>query len=427
MFEPELEKMEVKKLKLLQEKRCLKQVSYAYKNVPFYRKKFDETGLIPKDIKSLADVGRVPFTMKDDLRDHYPYGILAVPLDRIGAFHSSSGTTGIPTVVSYTARDVETWSRLMARTFTAAGAKPGDIVQNAYGYGLFTGGLGFHYGALKSGCAVLPIASGNTRRQLKMMKDLKTTILCATPSYTMFLSEAARDEGYDPHEDFNLRITLCGAEPWSEEMRKMIQSRLGVKAHDCYGLSEIYGPGVAVECDKQDGLHIWADEFYAETIDPETGEVLPPGTNGELVITMLNREAMPLLRYRTGDICVVNWEECQCGRTHPKIMRVTGRCDDMLIVRGMNVFPSQVEDVLFGVPGIGCEYQIIVDRDILDCLTIKVELAENFSGDKNNLKNDVIKILAAWVGVNAQIELLDYNSLPRTEGKAKRVIDLREQ
>jgi phenylacetate-CoA ligase len=259
------------------------------------------------------------------------------------------------------------------------------------------------------------------------MKDLKTTIFCATPSYTMFLSEVAKEEGYTPSEDFNLKIVLCGAEPWSEEMRKKIQEGLGVKAHDCYGLSEIYGPGVAVECEKQDGLHIWADEFYAEVIDPDTGEVKQPGTRGELVITMLNREAMPLLRYRTRDICEMNWEKCECGRTHPRIMRVTGRSDDMLIVRGVNVFPSQVEDILLGIPGIGSEYQIIVDRDILDCLTIKVELAEDFSGDKGVLRKETVKTLEAWVCVKAAVELLDYNTLPRTEGKAKRVIDLRKK
>ncbi|MFC2166004.1 phenylacetate--CoA ligase family protein [Acidobacteriota bacterium] len=427
MFEPELETLEIEKLKSLQAEKVRRQIRYAYENIPFYKKKFDEKGLDPDDINSVEDVEKIPFTVKDDLRDHYPYGILAVSMDRILEFHSSSGTTGVPTVVSYTAKDVKVWSRLMARTFAAAGAKAGDIAQNAYGYGLFTGGMGFHYGALELGCAVLPIASGNTRRQLKMMKDLKITILCATPSYAMFLSEAAKEEGYNPSKDFNLKVALCGAEPWSEEMRKKIQERLGVKAYDCYGLSEIYGPGVAVECEQQHGLHIWADEFYAEVIDPETGEVRQSGKSGELVLTMLNREAMPLLRYRTGDICEVNWDKCQCGRTHPRIMRVTGRSDDMLIVRGMNIFPSQIEDILFGIPGIGSEYQIVVDRDILDFLMIKVELAEDFSGDRDALKNEAVKSLAAWVGVKAMVELLDYNTLPRAEGKAKRVVDLREK
>lgn len=420
--------MEVEKLRQLQEEKMLKMIKYAYDNVELYKKKFDEKGLKPEDIKSLEDVSKVPFTVKDDLRDHYPYGILAVPLEKIIEFHASSGTTGIPTVVSYTQQDLDTWGRMMARTFAAGGCEPGDIVQNSYGYGLFTGGLGFHYGAERLGCAVLPTASGNTQRQLKMMKDLKTAALCATPSYTMFLAEACKKYGYNPSEDFpNLKVALCGAEPWSEEMRKEIQERLNIKAIDCYGMSELYGPGVAVECEYQNGLHIQADEFYPETIDPETGEVLPPGSKGELVITMLTREAMPLLRYRTKDVCIVDWTKCQCGRTQPRIMRITGRSDDMLIVGGVNVFPSQIEDILLKVPGIGTEYQIIVDRDILDKMVIKAEVSEDFDGDREALKKKAAEALTASFTLKANLELVDYNTLPRSEGKAKRVIDMRKQ
>ncbi len=422
-----LDSLTTEEIKQIQTEKFVKMVRYAYENVPLYKRKLDEAGITPDDIQSLDDAYKVPFTVKNDLRDHYPYGITAVPLDKIVEFHASSGTTGIPTVVSYTQNDMEVWAMNMARCYYAAGTTPEDIVQNAYGYGLFTGGLGFHYGAEKLGCAVIPIATGNTKRQLKMMKDLKSNVLAATPSYATFLIEAAKAEGYNPKEDFDLKIGMFGAEPWSDEMRKNIEKDLGIKAQDCYGMSELYGPGVAGECEHQCGLHIWSDEFYAETIDPDTGDVLPPGTKGELVITMLSREAMPLLRYRTKDVCIVNWDKCQCGRSHPRIMRITGRSDDMLIIGGVNVFPSQVEDVLLSVPGIGDQYQIIVDRDLLDKLYIKVEVAPDFTGDRTKLLTEAGEIIRATLALKAKIELMEPGTLPRSEGKAQRVIDHRKK
>ena len=427
MFQPKIEKMTRKEIETLQKKRLLNMIKYAYKNVPLYKHKFKEANITPDSIKKPSDMHKIPFTVKDDLRDHYPYGIMAVPLKKIIEFHASSGTTGIPTVVSYTQRDLNRWSELMARTYACAGCKPDDIVQNAYGYGLFTGGLGFHYGAERLGCAVLPTATGNTKRQLKMMVDLKTTVLASTPSYAIYLMEGAKEEKIDLRKDTKVRIGMFGAEPWSEEMRRTIQDEWGIKAQDVYGMSELYGPGVAAECQYQDGLHIWSDEFYTETIDPDTGEVLAPGEKGEMVVTMLTREAMPLLRYRTKDLCVINWEKCQCGRSHPRIMRIKGRSDDMLIIGGVNVFPSQIEDVLLKVPGIGDQYQIIVDRDLLDKLAIKVEVSPEFKGDRKKLLEEASETLTATLTVRANIELLDPGTLPRSEGKAKRVIDLRKQ
>jgi len=431
MYSPEIESMRTEEIRRLQEERFVKMVRYAYENAPLYKKRFQAKGITPDDVKSLEDAHKVPFTVKNDLRDHYPYGILAVPIERVVRFHASSGTTGTPTVVSYTEHDMDVWTTNMARAYAAAGATKADIVQNAYGYGLFTGGLGFHYGAERLGCAVVPTATGNTQRQLRMMKDFKTTVLCATPSYATFLGEAARKAGLDPLRDFNLKIGMFGAEPWSEEQRLHIQESLGLKAIDNYGMSELYGPGVAVECPEQNGLHIWGDEFYVETINPDTGEVLEPGKKGEMVITMLTREAMPLLRYRTKDICVINWEECACGRSHPRIMRITGRSDDMLIVGGVNVFPSQIESVLLDTPGIGDQYQIIVDRDILDHLYVKAEVDAgtwNSPGfNKESLAKKVSENLTAVLTLRAKVELMEPGALPRTEGKAKRVIDLRKQ
>jgi phenylacetate-CoA ligase len=430
MYEPDLETMKLDEIKSLQNERIVKMVRYAHDNVPFYKKKFKEAGISPDDIKSTADIHNVPFTMKDDLRDHYPYGILAIPREDVVRFHSSSGTTGIPTVVSYTQNDLDTWSKLMARAISRTGVKKGDIMQNIYGYGLFTGGLGFHYGAELLGVSVIPTSTGNTKRQLKIAKDMKSTTLACTPSYALYLAEAAVEEGYAPLEDFNLRFGLFGAEAWSEEARKKIQDSLGLGAYDCYGLSELYGPGVAMECQHQNGLHISSDEFLVETIDPKTGEVLEPGARGELVITMLTREAMPLLRYRTKDLAVISEEECQCGRYHARIMRVSGRSDDMLIVGGVNVFPSQIEDVLFRIPGLGDQYQIHVDRKILDKLTIKVELSPEADGDKtldkNALLKKIIEELVAVITIRPKIELLEPKSLPRSVGKAVRVVDLRK-
>ena len=430
MFSPEIETLKADAIRELQEERFVKMVKYAYERIPMYRKRFQENNITPDDIKSLEDVPKVPFTYKNDLRDHYPYGILAVPVSEIVRFHSSSGTTGTPTVVSYTRKDMETWIDLMARCLASAGVTGEDIVQNTYGYGLFTGGLGYHYGAERLGCAVVPVGSGNTKRQLEIMKDFKTTVLCCTPSYATYLAEAAREAGIDPLQDLSLKIAMFGAEPWSEEQRKHIEKNLNLKAMDCYGMSELYGPGVAVECEHQNGLHVWADEFYVETIDPETGDVLEPGEKGEMVITMLSREAMPLLRYRTRDICMITWDECQCGRSHPRIMSMSGRSDDMLIVGGVNVFPSQIESALFDIPGMAPHYQIIIDRDTLDRLYVKAEIDpemwESPGFDKDSFTWKVAENLKAALMITARVELLAPGSIERTEGKAKRVIDLRK-
>jgi len=427
MFQEEIQFMSREDIESLQLERLKKQVRHAYENVPMYRKRFDEAGVRPEDIKELSDISKIPFTVKNDLRDHYPYGILAVPLERVNRIHASSGTTGIPTVVSYTTKDLDTWSDLMARCYSCAGVEPSDIVQNAYGYGLFTGGLGFHMGAERLGTMIVPTATGNTKRQIKMMLDMKTTILACTPSYAIYLIEALKKEGISK-DDLNLRIGMHGAEPWSEEARQHIQKHLGIKAQDLYGMSELYGPGVAVECPEQDGLHIWADEFLVETIDPETGEVLPPGEKGEIVFTMLTREAMPLLRYRTRDLAVINWEKCKCGRSHPRIMRIKGRSDDMLIVGGVNVFPSQVEDILVGIEELGEQFQIILEHDKLDHLYIQVEVSDEYWNrvDLDWLNKKVSDALQASLTLRARVELLSPGTLPRTEGKAKRVIDRRK-
>ncbi len=431
MFNEKAQMMKLEDIRELQEERLLKMVKYAYDNVPMYKKRFKDKGITPSDITKLEDAHKIPFTVKDDLRDHYPYGILAVPRKEVVRFHASSGTTGTPTVVSYTRKDMEVWGDLMARTYNAAGTDPGDIVQNAYGYGLFTGGLGFHQGAEVLGCAVLPTSTGNTKKQIKMMYDFQTDVLACTPSYAIYLSEATKKFGYDPREDFNLKVGMFGAEPWSDEARESIQESFGLKAQDVYGMSELYGPGVAVECPEQNGLHIWSDQFLVETINPETGDVLPEGEKGELVFTMLTREAMPLLRYRTKDIAVVNYEECECGRYHPRIMRIKGRSDDMLIVGGVNVFPSQIEAALLETEGIGEHYQIIVDRDVLDKLFVKVEVDKEYyesdEYDEEKLLKEASENLTAVLNIRARLKLLEPGTLPRTVGKAKRVIDLREE
>jgi len=378
----------------------------------------------PDSIRSLDDVSKIPFTVKTDLRDYYPLGLLAVPQHRLYCLHASSGTTGKPIVVAYTRGDLDRWTRLMGRTFDVAGVRKGDIVQNMYGYGLFTGGLGFHYGARAVGATVVPTSVGNTKRQLMLLKDLQSTVAACTPSYMVYLCEASRVEGYNPKRDFALRIGLFGAEPWSEEARKRIEDTFGLRAHDCYGLSELYGPGVGIECDQRNGLHVWGDEFLVETIDPDSGEVLEPGTEGELVFTMLSREAMPLLRYRTRDLSRVFEQECACGRCHGRIQRIKGRSDDMLIVGGVNVFPSQIEHVLMNVPDLGDQYQIIVSREQLDRLSVKVETPKNKVNDPGLLKKAQDEILAV-LGINADVELVEEGTLPRSEGKARRVIDLR--
>jgi phenylacetate-CoA ligase len=346
-------------------------------------------------------------------------------------FHASSGTTGKRTVVGYTRRDLETWHRLMARCYAAAGVTKGDIVQNIYGYGLFTGGLGFHYGAETLGVTVVPTSTGNTLMQLQLMKDMGTTVLACTPSYAVFLVESATKEGYDPKRDFKIRRGMLGAEPWSEEARVKLQDFFGMRAHDVYGLSELYGPGVAVECERQNGLHIWSDEFLVETVDPETAEPMEAGQRGEMVFTMLTREAMPLLRYRTRDLATISWEPCECGRNHPRIMRITGRDDDMLIVGGVNVFPSQIEEVLMGIPELGDQYQIVVDRDVLDRLTVRVEVDPKIYNSSlykpDELSARVAQRLTGTLSIRAHVELLAPETIERSLGKARRVIDLRQK
>ncbi len=431
MFNEEAQMMKLDEIRELQEKRLKKQVKYAYENVPMYKKRFKKEGIKPSDVQKLEDIKKVPFTVKDDLRDHYPYGILAISKDDVVRFHASSGTTGTPTVVAYNRKDMDVWGDLMARCYNAAGVKPEYTVQNAYGYGLFTGGLGFHQGAEVMGCSVLPTSTGNTKKQIKMLNDFQTEVLAATPSYAIYLSEAAKKYGYDPKEDFNLKVGMFGAEPWSEEARDSIEEAFGLKAQDTYGMSELYGPGVAIECPKQNGLHIWSDQFLVETIDPKTGEVLPEGETGELIFTMLTREAMPLLRYRTKDVGSVTYEECECGRAHPRIEKIEGRSDDMLIVGGVNVFPSQVEAALLETEGISEHYQIVVDRDVLDKLYVKAEVDREYYDsdeyDEEWLKEEASENLKAVLNINARLELLEPGTLPRTTGKAERVLDQREK
>jgi len=424
LFDRQAQLLRPKEIKIIQLRKLRRIIQYAYRNVALFRKRMDEAGVKPGAIRKVEDVARVPFTVKSDLQDNYPLGLLAVSQDRLRAVHASSGTTGKPIVVAYTEGDLERWSRLMGRTYDVAGVGRGDLVQNMYGYGLFTGGLGFHYGARAVGATVIPTSTGNTKRQLMLLKDLRSTIVACTPSYMVYLCEASRAEGYVPRKDFALRVGLFGAEPWSEEARKRIEDVFGLRAHDCYGMSELYGPGVAIECEERNGLHVWGDEFIVETINPDTGDVLEAGREGELVFTMLSREAMPLIRYRTRDLSRVYEDECACGRYHSRIERIKGRSDDMLIVGGVNVFPSQVEHAIMNVQGIGDQFQIVVSHEELDRLTVKVETKrERLRNGK--LAEEVRNNLLAVLGIHANVELVEEGSLPRSEGKARRVIDLR--
>jgi phenylacetate-CoA ligase len=416
-----------KQLELVQVEKIRKIVRYAYRNVPFYRGRFDQVGLKPESIKKLEDVAKIPLTTKSDLINNYPLGALAVPANRLYCLHASSGTTGKPIVVAYTRGDLERWTRLMGRTYDVAGVRKGDVVQNMFGYGLFTGGLGFHYGARAIGATIVPASSGNTKRQFLLMKDLGTKVVTCAPSYMVYLCEASRAEGYDPKRDFTLKVGIFGAEPWSEEARRKIESTFGLRAHDIYGMSELYGPGVAIECEQRNGLHVWGDEFLVETLNPDSGEVLEPGEEGELAFTMLSREAMPLLRYRSRDLSKVFVEECACGRCHPRIQRIKGRSDDMLIIGGVNVFPSQVEHVLMNIPDLGDQYQIIISHKELDKLAVKAETSSGKVNDPALLKK-VQGDLLAVLGINADVELVGLGTLPRSEvGKARRVFDLRQK
>ena len=423
MSNSELRKLQLGKLK--------EQVKHCYENSAFYRKKFDNAGLKPESIKKLEDLRKIPFTVKNDLRDNYPLGMLAVKPADIVEIHASSGTTGNPIIGAYTKNDVDVWQELMARSIYTTGGRKKDVIHIAYGYGLFTGGIGFHYGAQKIGTMIVPVSGGMTQRQIKLMKDLGTTVLCCTPSFAVYLAEAMAKEGVDPKKDLKLRIGLFGAEPWSDKIRERIEADLGIEAFDVYGLTELCGPGVSIECNKHKGLHIWEDHFIVETIDPETGEVLSPGEEGELVFTTLAKTGIPMLRFRTRDISVIAAEKCACGRTHARMIRVHGRSDDMLIIRGVNVFPSQIEIAVMSFPELAPHYQIVVDRPgALDTFAIKLELTEKASKskklDKNALKRNIQGKIHSIIGLSADIEIVKCGEIPRSEGKAKHVLDLRK-
>ncbi len=428
-FQPEIETASREYLHALQSARLIKMVYNCYNNVPFYKKKFDEIGLLPQDIKSIDDITKLPFTVKQDLRDNYPYGLFAVGRDKLKRIHASSGTTGKQTVVGYTESDIDHWAQGAARAIVAAGGKKDDYIHISYGYGLFTGGLGLHYGAEKLGATAIPVSSGNTKRQVQILQDFKSDIICCTPSYAMFIGETIKEMGIDP-KDLPLRAGIFGAEAWSENMRKEIEKVLAIKAYDIYGLSEIAGPGVAYECEAQAGMHICEDYFYPEVVDPDTLEPVPDGTFGELVFTCIGKEALPLIRYRTRDITAISREKCSCGRTLVKMLKPRGRSDDMLIIRGVNVFPAQVEHVILSL-GMEPNYQIIVDRiNNLDIMKVCIEMSDDmFSDSVRHIEETEAKIKAAMqttLGVSAVVKLVEPHSLPRSEGKAIRVIDNRK-
>jgi len=430
MWDKPLESMHPDKLKDIQSDRLKNIVKRVYDNVAFYTNSFNNLGITPKDIKSIDDIHKLPFTKKSDLRDSYPFGMFAVPMEDVVEIHASSGTTGNPTVVAYTRNDLKVWSTVMARAICIAGGVKGDIIQNAYGYGLFTGGLGVHYGALETGITVLPMSSGNTLKQLQLMRDFKTTIITCTPSYSLFMAEEAVENGFHPQQT-SLRIGIFGAEPWTEQMRQKIEETWCITALDIYGLSEIIGPGVAQECIGKNGLHIFSDHFYPEIIDPATGEIMKDGSEGELVITTLTKEAIPLIRYRTGDIVSLNSEPCEaCARTLPRISKVKGRTDDMLIIRGINVFPSQIESVLLNIKGAQPHYQLVIDRkQSLDTIEVQVEVDENFFSDEIKklelLKQKIKKDIDSVLSISVDVSLVEPKTLSRSIGKAKRVIDKR--
>jgi len=418
-------------LESLQFRRLKDTLERVYKSSPFYRKMFKENGLNPSKFKSLKDLSLIPFTTRQDLRDNFPYGLLSVPLEKVIRLHTSTGTTGKPKAVLFTQKDIDQASELIARSMRMTGAKRDDVFQNMMSYGLFTGGLIFHYGAEKLGLLVIPAGAGNTERQIQLMRDFKTTVIHITPSYALYLADVMEDMGLDPKHDLSLRIAYLGAEPYSEETRVKIQDIFGVDAYNSYGLSEMNGPGVAFECREKEGMHLWEDNFIMEIIDPSTGKVLEDGEEGELVLTSINREAMPILRYRTGDLTYIYPERCRCGRTHRRIARLKGRVDDMFIVRGVNVFPSEIERVLMSLPEVGRNYQIILEREKnLDKLRVRVEVkGDLFNGSLEHLRKleDRIRTrLRSELMLTPQVELVEAGSLPRTTGKAKRVIDKRK-
>ena len=430
-FQEEIETMPVEQIKALQEEKFLKQVKYVYENNEYYRNLMDEKGVTPDDIKCMADISKLPFLTKSDLRDAYPYGLLCRPVKDCVRIHSTSGTTGRRVVAFYTQNDIDLWAECCARAIVAAGGSKKDVVQVAYGYGLFTGGAGLHDGSHKVGCLTVPMSSGNTERQIQFMKDLNSTILCCTPSYAAYIGEKLHDMGLTA-DDINLKAGIFGAEPWTEEMRHSIEQSLGIKAYDIYGLTEISGPGVSFECEEQTGMHINEDHFYAEVIDPDTGEVLPEGTEGELVFTSLDKEAFPLLRYRTRDLVVLKREKCSCGRTHIKMCKPKGRSDDMMIIRGVNVFPSQIETVLLKM-GYTPNYQIMVDRiGSEDTFDINVELSEEQfkkmkeDEDLEKARKSLTGAMVQMLGIRPKMHLLPPKSIVRSEGKAVRVVDKRK-
>jgi phenylacetate-CoA ligase len=427
-FERQAEAMPRAKLVQLQLQRLRATLKGAYDHVPYHRRRMTAARIKPQDVRSLEDLQQLHFTVKGDLRDHYPFGLFARPREQVVRLHASSGTTGKPTVVGYTRKDVETWASLMARSMSCAGVRPGDVVHNAYGYGLFTGGLGAHYGAERLGATVVPMSGGATERQVALIIDFGARVLCSTPSYALNIAEVAEREGIDMRASA-LKIGLFGAEPWSEAMRREIQIRLGIRAVDMYGLSEILGPGVAVECEARDGLHGWEDHFLFEIIDPETGASLPEGHTGELVITTLTKEALPMIRYRTRDITRLTTQRCPCGRTHLRLRRVTGRNDDMLIIRGVNVYPTQIEAVLIGLPDIAPHYQLVVERrGNLDEMTVEVEAAPSVSASMEvfpAIAERVRHQIKSLVGITTDVTVKRSGEVPRSQGKAVRVRDLR--
>ena len=417
-------------IRQVQGERLRETVEKVYFNVPYYRSKMQEAGLGPESIQSIDDIAKLPFTTKTDLRDNYPFGLFAVPMSEIVRVHASSGTTGKPTVVGYTRNDISTWSEVMARTLTSAGANRNDFIQVAYGYGLFTGGLGLHYGGEKIGASVIPISGGNTVRQIQLMHDFGSTVLACTPSYALFLAEAIQESGIN-RDDLKLRVGVFGAEPWTENMRREIEDKLRIKAIDIYGLSEVIGPGVASECQVQEGLHINEDHFYPEIIDPNTLKILPAGSTGELVFTTITKEGLPLIRYRTRDLTRLTYDKCKCGRTMVRMEKCLGRSDDMLIIRGVNLFPSQVESVLLEMSEIKPHYLLIVDRvNNLDTLELKVEVDEAFFQDKisqlESLRQKLQNNLENSLGLGIKVTLVEPKIIERSEGKSKRVIDKRK-
>ncbi|HPA64321.1 MAG TPA: phenylacetate--CoA ligase [Spirochaetota bacterium] len=433
MLYPEKEKISLEKLKELQLERLKWSLKHSYRNNPVYKKKFDDAGFSPDSFSSFDDMKRVPFLYKQEMRESYPYGLFAVPMNKVVRLHSSSGTTGNATVVGYTKNDVEVWAEVCARSLSGIGATEDDIIQVAYGYGLFTGGLGLHYGAEKLGAATIPISGGNTEKQLMLMKDFGSTLLACTPSYALNIADFAAKNA--PEIDFKklkLRKGIFGAEPWTNEMRAEIESRLDIDAYDIYGLSEVIGPGVSCECEAKQGMHVFEDHFYVEIINPETGEILPEGSQGEIVYTSLTKEARPVIRYRSRDITRLYRDNCSCGRVFTKMEKITGRSDDMLIIRGVNVFPSQIESVLVAVEGVEPHYQIIVDRKgTLDDIEVKVEVNESIFSDEMKVMSELSSKIASKIkthlNISAKITLVEPSSIERSVGKAVRVIDKRKK